>query len=144
MEVAAGWREGSIFHVLLLGVDAAQPALATLLAGVRHETEAVAARAVARLRRRATRCRSWRELAGGGAPLPYHVLLAALRSGVGENFEGVVRYVVGELGISFAAGAPLADTVRAGRAAGGVSVLAHPGRAEFGFAIADRRWSSAW
>jgi predicted metal-dependent phosphoesterase TrpH len=133
----SSWWEGSIYHVLLLGVDTEHPALSALLAGLRRETVAVAARAAARLRAHGHPLPQLEELAGDAEPLPYHVLLAALRSGLGANFEAVVRYVVADLGISFAAGVPLAESVQAGQAAGGVAVLAHPGRAEFGFAIAD-------
>ncbi|MHB1132736.1 MAG: PHP domain-containing protein [Chloroflexota bacterium] len=136
VEVSSWWQD-SIYHVLLLGIDSSHPALAMLLAGLRRETVAVAARAADRLRSHGHPLPQLAELAGGGEPLPYHVLLAALRAGLGANFEAVVRYVVSELGISLAAGVPLAEVVEAGQAAGGVAVLAHPGRAEFGFAVAE-------
>lgn len=133
----SSWWEGTIYHVLLYGVDVRHPVLTDLLSAVWRAAVDAAARARDDLRGRGYSLPQLEELSGGREPLPYHVLVAALRSGLGASFNEVVRFTAGELGLSFAAGVDMAAAVHACHAAGGVAVLAHPGRAEFGFQRAD-------
>ncbi len=135
----SSWWHGTIYHVLLYAIDPTHPALSALLDGVRGQATGAAARARDRLRARGHSLADLERIAGGQEPLPYHVLLAALRSGLGMTFAEVVRYVVEDLGIRFAAAADMAEVVQVGHRAGGLAVLAHPGRAEFGFAVAAPR-----
>lgn len=136
VEVNSWWRD-DIYHVLLYGVDVGHPVLVDLMTSLWEQTLGAAARGRDELRRLGYGLPQLEELTGGREPLPYHILVAALRSGLGANFEEVVRFVVSELGVSLAAGVDMATVVRAAHAAGGVAILAHPGRAEFGFQQAD-------
>jgi 3',5'-nucleoside bisphosphate phosphatase len=136
VEVSSWWHD-AVHHVLLYGVDVTEPALLAVLEDVRAQAAAAAGRARDRLRARGYALAGLETIAAGREPLPYDVLLAALHSGLGKTFAEVVQYVVEGLGISFAAAADAADVVRASHRAGGIAVLAHPGRAEFGFATAS-------
>jgi len=136
IEVSSRW-ENAIYHVLLYDFDPRHPALAGLLADLWQEVVAVAARGRDELRGRGYPLPDLERLAGDQAPLPFHVLLAALHAGMAADFQGVVQLLVGEMGLSFAAGADMAAVVGAAHAAGGVAILAHPGRTEYGFTPAD-------
>lgn len=65
-----------------------------------------------------------------GRPLwPFHVLSAAIQMGHVPNLTKAAELVV-ELGGTFTADLPLAEVVAATHKAGGVSSIAHPGRAD--------------
>ncbi len=133
VEVSCWWR-GQIFHVLLYGIDVDNPSLRRLLAEVWQQSRAVALRARDRLRARGYPLPQLDEgRRPGGELLPYDVLVGALRAGLAADFQEVVRLLVAEMGIDLRAGVDMAAAVAAGHAAGGVAILAHPGRAEFGF-----------
>ncbi len=133
VEVSCWWR-GQIFHVLLYGIDVANPTLRRLLADIWQEVKSVAARARDRLQARGYPLPQLQEARrAGGDLLPVDVMVAALRSGLAADFQDVVRILVEEMGIDFRAGADMAAAVAAGHAAGGVAILAHPGRLEYGF-----------
>lgn len=136
VEVSCWWR-GTIYHVLLYGVDIHHPQLVGLLSDLWSEVTRVAAEARSQLRRRGYALPHLDGLRPSGGLLPVDVMVAAMRAGVAADFQEVVRVLVEEMGISFAAGADMAEAVAAGHAAGGVAVLAHPGRAEFGFTRAE-------
>lgn len=135
VEVSCWWR-GAIHHVLLYNVDQQAPELQALLNEVWAEQLAVAAKGRAEIEARGFALPYLETERAGREVLPIHVLVAALRAGIGRDFMEVVRVLVNDLGISFAAGADLSAAVAAGHAAGGVAMLAHPGRAEFGFTAA--------
>ncbi|MHB1004305.1 MAG: PHP domain-containing protein [Chloroflexota bacterium] len=133
VEVSCWWR-GSIYHVLLYGVDTRNAELVALLRDLWVEIRAVASRARDQLRERGYVLAEL-EAARGGEFLPVDVIVAAMRAGVASSFPEVVEALVDQMGLSFLAGADMQAAVSAGHAAGGVAVLAHPGRAEFGFTV---------
>lgn len=134
VEVTCWWR-GAIYHVLCLGVDVASPPLQAVLADVWGQTLAVARRAAGELARRGRHLVGLEETRNG-AYLPIDVINAAMRSGIAPTFPETVEVLVGEMGLSFTAGVDMERAIAACHTAGGVSVLAHPGRAEFGFNVA--------
>lgn len=134
VEVSCWWND-SIYHVLCLGVDINSPAMIGILHDVWQESVAVAREAASDLNRRGF-ILDGLERVRRGAFLPIDVLVAALQKGLAPTFPGVVERLVGQMGLSFAAGTPMERAVSACHAAGGVAVLAHPGRAEFGFTVA--------
>jgi predicted metal-dependent phosphoesterase TrpH len=121
----------------LYAVDIHHPRLTGLLADLWSEITRVALEARSELRRRGYALPQLEGLRRDGVFLPVDVMVAAMRAGIAADFQAVVRVLVEEMGISFAAGADMVETVAAAHAAGGVAVLAHPGRAEFGFTRAE-------
>jgi 3',5'-nucleoside bisphosphate phosphatase len=133
LEVSCWWRD-TIQHVLLLGVDLGHPELVHLLGGLWAEVKGVAERSLSDLARHGYRFPGLEERAAQGFDvLPIHVLVAALEAKLAPTFPEVVRFLNEDLRLSLASGVEMAAAVAAGQASGGVAVLAHPGRAEYGF-----------
>ncbi|MHB1414275.1 MAG: PHP domain-containing protein [Chloroflexota bacterium] len=131
VEVSSWWR-GAIYHVLLYNVDLRNPRLVATLSSLWGEIKDVAARAVAQLHSHGYELPDLDSLRQGGDLLPIHVIVAAMQGGVAPDFMGVIG-ALREMGISLTAGVDMAEAVAAGHAAGGLAVLAHPGRTELGF-----------
>jgi hypothetical protein len=69
------------------------------------------------------------EFAGGRPLWPYHVLRSAIREGHAKNLTTAAE-LTRQLGGDFNADLPLERVVSAAREAGGVTVIAHPGRGD--------------
>ena len=72
---------------------------------------------------------SLEEIAAGRPLLPYHVLMSAIREGHVKNLKEAAE-LVSRLGGGFSADEPLERVVDAAHQAGGIAVVAHPGRSD--------------
>jgi len=72
---------------------------------------------------------SLEEMAAGRPLWPYHVLTSAIREGHARNLKEAAELTT-ELGGGFTADEPLERIVDAAHQAGGVAIIAHPGRAD--------------
>lgn len=138
VEVSSWWR-GTMQHVLLLNVDLANPRLSSLLAALWAEIQAAVDQGLAALASKGYVFSQLEERRRQGLDvMPVHVLVAGLEAGLAPTFPEVVRFFTEDLKVTFTAGVDMAEAVEAGHAAGGLAILAHPGRAEYGFADNDR------
>jgi hypothetical protein len=72
---------------------------------------------------------SLEEIAAGRPLWPYHVLMSAIREGHVKNLKEAAE-LVSRLGGGFSADEPLERVVDAAHQAGGIAVVAHPGRSD--------------
>ena len=127
-------RDGRQYHLLVYGIDPTRrdPDAAAFQAGMARLDADLQERAVDARRRIE---RSGRPLPGlaeiiAGRPLwPFHVLSAAIQDGHAKNLTEAANLVVA-LGGTFTADLPLEVVVADAHEAGGLCVMAHPGRAD--------------
>lgn len=133
VEVTTRWRERQ-WHLLVYGVrpDRADEAAAAFR-GVLAELDALLLRTAEDARQRleaAGRPLPCLEEIAAGRPLwPFHVLTAAIREGHVRDLKTSAELVT-ELGGGFTADLPLERVVEAAHQAGGLCVVAHPGRSD--------------
>lgn len=133
VEMTCGWEERQL-HVLVYGIapDRADPAAAAFL-GCLAEIDAMLQERAEDARQRIVRSgRALPSLDGilAGRPMwPFHVLSAAIKEGHVKGLKEAAELVV-ELGGTFTADLPVERVVDAAHEAGGLVVIAHPGRAD--------------
>ncbi|MCX7623037.1 MAG: PHP domain-containing protein [Thermomicrobium sp.] len=138
VEVTTRW-EGRQWHLLVYGVDPAVPdsrPFRTLLDELADRLWAAAADAIVTLERNGYRLRSLREVAAGRPLRPYHVLLTLIREGYATNLA-TAHELTKRLGEPMDVDVPLERAVAAAHAAGGLCVLAHPGRDDGGGVLTE-------
>src|SRR5688572_31544759 len=133
VEITCRWERRQL-HVLVYGIDPTRrdPAATAFQAGMTRLDADLQERAVDARRRIERSGRALPSLAGiiAGRPLwPFHVLSAAIQDGHVKNLSEAANLVV-ELGGSFTADLPFEEVVENVHEAGGVCVMAHPGRAD--------------
>jgi 3',5'-nucleoside bisphosphate phosphatase len=133
VEITSGWR-GRQLHILVYGIhpDRTDDGSAEFRAVLRDLDDELMTRAEdARKRLEATNrpIPNVGELHGDRPMWPYHVLMAAIKQEHVKNLKEAAELVV-ELGGGFSAEQPVERVVAAARQAGGVCVVAHPGRAD--------------
>lgn len=129
VEVTTRW-DGRQWHLLVYGVDPASPQawrFARLLDSLADQLWAAAERGIQVLERHGHRLPSLREVAGGRPLRPYHVLLAAIRDGHATNLA-TAHELTKRYGEAMQVDVPLEEAVARAHEAGGVCVVAHPGR----------------
>jgi predicted metal-dependent phosphoesterase TrpH len=129
VEVTTRWQ-GRQWHLLVYGIDPASPAARTFRAVLDELADrlwAAAVDAIVVLERHGYRLRSLREVAAGRPLRPYHVLTTLIREGYATNLA-TAHDLTKRLGEPMLVDVPLERVVAAARAAGGVCILAHPGR----------------
>jgi predicted metal-dependent phosphoesterase TrpH len=83
------------------------------------------------LRERGLALSAVERIAGERPILPFHVAQALMREKYAMDVDEAIK--IGEsAGISFDISADMERTIKAGHSAGGIAILAHPGRAEYG------------
>lgn len=133
VEVTTRWNERQV-HLLVYGIrpDRGDAAAATFR-GVLAELDALllgmAEDARQRLEASGRALPCLEEIAAGRPLWPFHVLSAMIREGHVANLKTAAELVT-ELGGGFNADLPLPDVVSAAHEAGGICVVAHPGRAD--------------
>ncbi|MFM9108831.1 MAG: PHP domain-containing protein [Chloroflexota bacterium] len=133
VEVTSRWG-GRQLHVLVYGVapdradEAARP-FRSLLADLDASLMYAAEDARRRVEGAGRALPSLEEVTAGRPIWPYHVLIAMIREGHARGLKDAAE-LVAELGGTFTADEPLERVVEAAHAAGGVAVIAHPGRAD--------------
>jgi 3',5'-nucleoside bisphosphate phosphatase len=133
VEVTTSWS-GRQWHLLVYGIrpdrideDAAD--FLAILAELDAELQAKAEDARQRIEESAKPLPSLPEIAAGRPVWPFHVLSSAIKEGHVKNLTEAANLVT-QLGGSFTADADLDRTVRAAHKAGGLCVIAHPGRGD--------------
>ncbi|MEZ4564523.1 MAG: PHP domain-containing protein [Thermomicrobiales bacterium] len=133
VEVTTRWS-GRQWHVLVYGIapnraDAAAQPFRSLMADLEAQALTLAEDARQRIEAQGKPLASLEEIAGGRPLLPYHVLTSAIREGHVRNLSEAAKLVSG-LGGGFSPDEPLERVVDAAHQAGGVTVVAHPGRSD--------------
>ncbi len=133
VEVTTRWA-GRQWHVLVYGIrpDRTDPAAAAFRAALTEIDAALQTAAVD----------AWKRIEASGRPLPsleetmagrplwpFHVLSAAIKEGHVPNLKEAAELVV-QLGGTFTADLPLERVVSAAHEAGGICIVAHPGRSD--------------
>ncbi len=133
VEVTTNWS-GRQWHVLVYGIrpdrtdeDAAD--FLGVLAELDAELQAKAEDARQRIEASGKPLPSLPDIVAGRPMWPFHVLSAAIKEGHVKNLTEAANLVT-QLGGSFTADVALGRTVSAAHKAGGVCVIAHPGRSD--------------
>lgn len=133
VEVTTRWH-GRQVHLLVYGVspvsdDPRAAAFRSVLADLDGQLMALAEDARRRVEASGRPLPSLEELTAGRPLWPYHVLTSAIREGHARNLKEAAELVTA-LGGGFSADVPLERAVAAAHVAGGLVVVAHPGRAD--------------
>ncbi len=133
VEVTTRWS-GRQWHVLIYGIqpnraDDDARAFRSVLADLDAQLLTLAEDARNRIEAEGKPLPSLEEIAGGRPLWPYHVLTSAIREGHVRNLKEAAE-LVSRLGGGFSADEPLERVVDAAHQAGGLAVVAHPGRAD--------------
>lgn len=133
VEVTSRWS-GRQWHVLVYGIqpnraDEAGRAFRSLMADLEAQSLTLAEDARQRIEAEGKPLPSLEEIAGGRPLLPYHVLISAIREGHVRNLKEAAE-MVSRLGGGFSPDEPLERVVDAAHQAGGLTVVAHPGRSD--------------
>jgi len=129
VEVTTRWDDRQ-WHLLVYGVDPASPsarAFRAILDELADRLWAASVDAVVTLERNGYRLRSLREVAAGRPLRPYHVLVTLIREGYATNLA-TAHELTKRLGEPMQVDVALERVVAAAHAAGGLCVVAHPGR----------------
>lgn len=133
VEVTTRWRDRQ-WHLLVYGIrpdrddPEAQPFL-DLMRQIDEQLQANAEDARRRIEASGRPLPSLEEIRAGRPLWPFHVLSSAIHEKHVPGLKEAAELVV-ELGGTFTADLPLADVVNAAKQAGGLTVMAHPGRAD--------------
>ncbi len=132
VEVTTRWRDRQ-WHLLVYGVAPERVGDAATFRACLAELDAmlmgVAEDARQKLEAAGKALPSLEEIVAGRPIWPFHVLSAAIREGHANNLSEAAKLVT-ELGGSFTADLPLERVVAAAHEAGGLCVVAHPGRSD--------------
>ena len=133
VEVTTRWS-GRQWHVLIYGIqpnraDAEARAFRSVLADLDAQLLTLSEDSRRRIEAEGKLLPSLEEIAGGRPLWPFHVLSAAIREGHARNLKEAAEFV-SRLGGGFSADEPLERVVDAAHQAGGLAVVAHPGRAD--------------
>jgi predicted metal-dependent phosphoesterase TrpH len=133
VEVTTRWS-GRQWHLLVYGIrpDRADPearAFRSVLADLDAQLLTLAEDARQRIEAVGKPLPSLEEIAGGRPLWPYQVLISAIREGHVKNLKEAAE-LVSRLGGGFSADEPLDRVVDAAHQAGGMTLVAHPGRSD--------------
>jgi predicted metal-dependent phosphoesterase TrpH len=133
VEVTTRWN-GRQWHVLVYGIqpnraDPEARAFRSVMADLDAQLLTLAEDARNRIEAEGKPLPSLEEIAGGRPLWPFHVLSSAIREGHVRNLKEAAE-LVSRLGGGFSADEPLERVVDAAHQAGGIAVVAHPGRAD--------------
>ena len=133
VEVTTRWADRQ-WHLLVYGIDphrhdhAAAPFQA-VLAEQDATLQGLAADARDRVEASGRALPSLEEIVAGRPMWPFHVLSAAIKDGHAKGLKEAAELVT-ELGGGFNADVPLGRVVTAAHEAGGICIIAHPGRSD--------------
>ncbi|MGH2560792.1 MAG: PHP domain-containing protein, partial [Thermomicrobiales bacterium] len=133
VEVTTRWSDRQ-WHVLVYGIrpdrgDPAAAAFRAMMEELDHALQTMAEDARRRLVESGRYLPSLPEIVAGRPMWPFHVLSAAIKDGIVKNLTEAANLVT-ELGGAFSADVPLERAVAAAHEAGGMCVVAHPGRSD--------------
>ena len=133
VEVTTRWRDRQ-WHLLVYGIRPDQAAEAaapfrSVLADLDAMLQGLAEDARRRLETSGRSLPSLEEIVASRPMWPFHVLSAVIREGHAKDLKTAAELVT-ELGGGFSADLPLERVVDAAHRAGGICVVAHPGRSD--------------
>lgn len=128
VEVTTRW-DGRQWHLLVYGADLADTPFRALVDEQRRRHVEAAQDGIAALAAAGYAVPALGAEIGDRPPLPIYVMKALIRDGLAPDMLAANALVTG-LGVPFYIDVPLRDAVAAAHAAGGVAILAHPGRPE--------------
>jgi len=133
VEVTTRWRDRQ-WHLLVYGIrpdraDGAAAAFRGVMAELDAALMAAAEDARQRIEASGRALPSLEEITAGRPLWPFHVLSSVIREGHGKDLKTAAELVT-ELGGAFTADLPLARVVEAAHQAGGLCIVAHPGRSD--------------
>lgn len=133
VEITTRWS-GRQWHVLIYGIqpnraDSAAREFRSVLADLDAQLLTLAEDARNRIESEGKPLPSLEEMTGGRPLWPYHVLTSAIREGHVRGLKEAAE-LVSRLGGGFSADEPLERVVDAAHQAGGLAVVAHPGRSD--------------
>jgi predicted metal-dependent phosphoesterase TrpH len=133
VEVTSRWADRQ-WHVLVYGIapdrnDAAVGPFQAVLADLDAELQRLAEDARRRCEDSGRALPSLPEMHGDRPVWPFHVLSAAIKDGHAKDLKEAAELTV-ELGGGFSADQPLERVVETAHQAGGICVMAHPGRSD--------------
>lgn len=133
VEVTTRWRDRQ-WHLLVYGItpnrsDPESRAFRSLLADLDGRLMELAEDARVRVEASGRPLPCLEEIVGGRPMWPFHVLSAIIREGHKPNLKTAAE-LVKELGGDFSADEPLERVVAAAHEAGGICIVAHPGRSD--------------
>lgn len=129
VEVTTRW-DGRQWHLLVYGAKLESTGFRALLDAQLGQLIARAEEAIAALKAHDYTLPSLDDVIGGRLPLPIYVMSALIRDGYADTHLAANQFVSGRLGVPFYVDTPLRDVVDAAHEAGGLAILAHPGRFE--------------
>lgn len=140
VEVTTRWSDRQ-WHLLVYGVapdrtDQASAPFRAALAEIDAELQRLAEDARQRFEASARPLPSLPAILAGRPMWPFHVLSAAIKDGHNRGLKDAAELVVA-LGGKFTADLPLGRVVAAAHQAGGICVLAHPGRSDAGSLLTE-------
>ncbi len=133
VEVTTRWADRQ-WHLLVYGIDpnrgdAAAVPFQAVLAEQDATLQGLAEDARQRLEASGRELPSLEEILAGRPMWPFHVLSAAIKDGHAKGLKEAAELVT-ELGGGFSADLPLGQVVAAAHEAGGLCLIAHPGRSD--------------
>lgn len=133
VEVTTWWDDRQ-WHLLVYNVDPTSTnghGFGALLARQAAELAAAAERGIMTYESHGHKLPSLEEVVDGRALLPVHVLLTAIKDGHASNLQ-TAHELLKRYGESMKVDVPLEETVKLAHEAGGICILAHPGRDDGG------------
>jgi 3',5'-nucleoside bisphosphate phosphatase len=133
IEVTTEW-DNRQWHLLVYNVDTELPRAARFKQLISRQDEnlrAAAERAIELVQNRGHELKSLDEIVAGRPLLPVHVLRTLIKDGHATNLMTAHRLVI-NAGEDLKVDTPLDETVAAAKEAGGVCIVAHPGRDDGG------------
>ncbi|HMA37465.1 MAG TPA: PHP domain-containing protein [Chloroflexia bacterium] len=124
------------YHMLAYNLDLHHPRLLDTFATARRYYDAMCHNAIAELARRGKPLDPEKSPAViGDAVKVYHLVAALIANGYAENMSQAYK-ICNEVGAHYGWNLPMEEAIPLVHQAGGVAVIAHPGRAEPGFTAA--------
>ncbi len=135
VEVTINWRS-EIYHMLVLNFDLENPDFSTLLADTEAQSQAKKHNIIEGLKKKGYRLHKLDEVKqADGSFLTTDIVRALVRGGEVSTFDRGYNLCV-PFGIEHTCSQPADRAIEAALSAGGIPMLAHPGRAEYSFSRA--------
>lgn len=133
VEVTTWWEQRQ-WHLLVYGIDPGSSSgtrFGAMLANQQSNLRAAAERAIVALEQHGHKLPSLREVVDDRPLLPVHVLLTAIKDGHATNLT-TAHQLTTKYGEDLRVDTPLEEVVKVAHEAGGVCIIAHPGRDDGG------------
>lgn len=140
IEVTTEW-DNRQWHVLVYNVDPELPRAERFRRLIKEQDDnlrAAAERAIELVENQGKKLKSLEEIVAARPLLPVHVLRTIIKDGYASNLMTAHRLVI-NAGEDLKVDTPLGETIAAAREAGGVCIVAHPGRDDGGGLMSEEQ-----